>query len=804
MNDLNESEQNSILESAKEVLKVEEFHLQRALDANDHIKAIHHATLILNGLMRSELSPKLYFDLYSNVSDCLRHLASYLCEAPGVDISEVYKLVQFTPGIFQRLYLMVLVGSVYIKLQKAPAKTVLNDLVEMCHGVQHHLRGLFLRNYLIEVTKDKLPEVGSPYFGEESGCLQDCISFLVKNFTAMNQLWARMKHLAATKNRVKSQIERRHLATLVGRNISILASLEGLTFEIYSASVLPKLLNQIIACQDPIIQTDLIFIIIQTVDAEWHLRSLEKIIKTIGLFDHQIELKSIIVMLLDRIASYLTEVESDPSNFSNYDRSAYKNDAFNILSDGVVSIIQRRPQLPPSHALAMLHSLMSFSFQCYQDNKEQVDFLLDYTSKYLEQLPEDFDSELASTEISRLLRLPLHQYQDIAKVFENPNYLSIINFLSPHKHMSMVVEIVKSVVEFPTHIEVYTVLNKVLTLSKPLLSPPATSPGEPAKPADCTQGYELVACVVHKINTTDLKELGACVMLCKKFFFAENDDSQNANPSKLCLLTSCVFAMLRLVKLTHDDQQNDPTWQSKAQRIFKIITQWCEPFEDATPLAAFKLYIQAALAALECRLADTVDFFVEKALLLYEMRVPASLQLEYWKQIFSVLYIAYPVLAQTDPTTTEPIDYWALLSTNCARSAKSMLTFSDRAIAISTCSHLYWVSAKSSTQPNERDVANVQKSLQFAYNNLSIASTVKADPLPFVHLLNLYLYYLPHIPNDSFRDEMNAVVETVKRIIAEFIPENANMTILFKEAQVFFQNTLKSIENLKPVETQTE
>lgn len=60
---------------------------------------------------------------------------------------------------------MITVGSVYVKLKEAPAKDVLRDIVEMCRGVQHPTRGLFLRTYLSEMVKDKLPDNGSEYEG---------------------------------------------------------------------------------------------------------------------------------------------------------------------------------------------------------------------------------------------------------------------------------------------------------------------------------------------------------------------------------------------------------------------------------------------------------------------------------------------------------------------------------------------------------------------------------------------------------------------------------------------------------------
>lgn len=69
------------------------------------------------------------------------------------------------PRFYAARYLLVTVGGVYISLQPTSAKDILRDLVEMCKGVQHPMRGLFLRNYLSHVCKDKLPDTGSPFHG---------------------------------------------------------------------------------------------------------------------------------------------------------------------------------------------------------------------------------------------------------------------------------------------------------------------------------------------------------------------------------------------------------------------------------------------------------------------------------------------------------------------------------------------------------------------------------------------------------------------------------------------------------------
>ena len=49
-------------------------------------------------------------------------------------------------------YLLCTVGSCYIRSREAHAKDILKDLVELCKGVQHPTRGLFLRSYLCQVA----------------------------------------------------------------------------------------------------------------------------------------------------------------------------------------------------------------------------------------------------------------------------------------------------------------------------------------------------------------------------------------------------------------------------------------------------------------------------------------------------------------------------------------------------------------------------------------------------------------------------------------------------------------------------
>lgn len=98
--------------------------------------------------------------------------------------------------------------------------------------------------------KDKLPDVGSEFEGPENGDVTDAIDFILQNMSEMNRLWVRLQHLSAQKDKEMREVERNELRVTVGENIIRLSSLEGLTYEIYKTTVLPKILEIIVICKD--------------------------------------------------------------------------------------------------------------------------------------------------------------------------------------------------------------------------------------------------------------------------------------------------------------------------------------------------------------------------------------------------------------------------------------------------------------------------------------------------------------------------------------------------------------------------
>lgn len=198
------------------------------------------------------------------ITDELCHLELYLNDEfqKGRKVADLYEVVQNAGNIVPRLYLLITVGIVYIKSNPSLKRSILKDLVEMCRGVQHPLRGLFLRNYLLQLTRNMLPDALTPTV-EAEGNVYDAIDFVLMNFAEMNKLWVRMQHQGHSSEKSRREQEREELKILVGTNLVRLSQLESASFETYQRLILPGILEQVVSCRDAIAQEYLMECIIQ-------------------------------------------------------------------------------------------------------------------------------------------------------------------------------------------------------------------------------------------------------------------------------------------------------------------------------------------------------------------------------------------------------------------------------------------------------------------------------------------------------------------------------------------------------------
>ncbi|KAF9889106.1 Vacuolar protein sorting-associated protein 35 [Aspergillus nanangensis] len=305
-------DQSRLLEEALGVVRQQSAMMRKCLETPGKLMdALKCGSTLVSELRTPSLGPKQYYELYMAVFDALRHLSVYLKENHPVNhLADLYELVQYAGNIVPRLYLMITVGTVYMSVEDAPVKEIMKDMMEMSRGVQHPIRGLFLRYYLSGQARDHLPTGSGD--GPE-GNLQDSINFVLTNFVEMNKLWVRLQHQGPSRERERRMQERRELELLVGSNLVRLSQLVDL--EAYKSGILQALLEQVVQCRDVLAQEYLLEVITKVFPDEFHLHTLDFLLSAISRLNPHVDLKKIVIGLMDRLSAYAareTDTSADP------------------------------------------------------------------------------------------------------------------------------------------------------------------------------------------------------------------------------------------------------------------------------------------------------------------------------------------------------------------------------------------------------------------------------------------------------------------------------------------------------------
>ncbi|KAJ3194022.1 Vacuolar protein sorting-associated protein 35 [Irineochytrium annulatum] len=436
----NLEDQSKILEESLNIVK----------DNNKLMDALKHCSTMLAELRTSSLTPKNYYELYMAIFDELRHLTNYLYDAhmsKRHHLSDLYELVQYAGNIVPRLYLMITVGSVYMRVAREqtatkqariadgsppptgeeedvpPIQELMRDMLEMSRGVQHPTRGLFLRYYLSGVTRDYMPDgtIDGPH-----GTINDSIQFILQNFVEMNKLWVRLQFQGHSRERDKRELERKELRLLVGSNLVRLSQLDGLDLEIFRGIVLPKVLDEIVSCRDVIAQEYLMEVIIQVFQDDFHLRTLDSFLSATAKLHRNVNVKQTVISLIDRFAAFAARAREEAEQKAKAAAAAGEmikptngipDDVplFEVFWGQIIELVQARPEFTVQDVVALLVSLMNLSLNCYPERLDHADQILGFAKeKVLEALAQktpELHTPQTTSSLLQLLLSPVQAYR---------------------------------------------------------------------------------------------------------------------------------------------------------------------------------------------------------------------------------------------------------------------------------------------------------------------------------------------------------------------------------------------------------
>lgn len=754
-----DQQQKRLVHEQLELVKAHAFYMKRAMDAKNLDETIERAILMLRVMKDNKLEPKNYYELYMSVCDELRELEDFfvtLQETGQITMADLYQKVQECVFVVPRMYLMFCVGGVYIQSKELPARDILKDMVDMVKGVQHPMRGLFLRHYLSEVSKDKLPDVGSPYEGA-GGTMSDTYSFILQNFTETNRLWIRLQTHGNREAKKLREQERKELRMLVGTNLVRLSQLEGLQVLEYKESLLPRLLEEIVTCRDTLAQSYLMDCIVQVFPDEFHLSTLEMMLDACVQLKERVNVRCILNGIVGRLASHVEENNLDviPSDIKG----------FPAMTDTVTRITESRSNISLVDAINLQSVLTDFALRCYGGNSKYVSHCLEACCNMLESShPEGTELYAVRTTIEGLLGTVLSSLA--LRVMEIPYVARLMAYLEWDAWRGVASKLLQAVINSSSSLKSADEVAQLFRMIEPLLrdgdgkSALADDEDEDVSPqqaqSDVFKAEQmLVARVVHLMHHESTDEQFRMYGLAKKAF------GKGGKQRMQHTFTPLVFAALGLARKVYATEvkraaaqrpvaQADATVEGEAEAVapaaaavdlppkpqfgskkvlgmvLEVLTAMATSFGELS----LNLFLNAALAADEFNYSAISYEFLKEALLTYESDVTNSkAQARVLNKIVGTLLMCRNLPAE---------DYEALI-TKTAQYANKLLRKPDQSRMITLCSHLFWpkaVGVDTETTVRYDDSDRVQECLEKA---LDIAA--KHNLALFVDILEHYVYY---------------------------------------------------------------
>ena len=593
------------------------------------------------------LSPKNFYELYIMVADEMRHLEQYLYDEMGRGrrMVELYELVQHAGNIVPRLFLLITVGSVYIRSKEAPARDILKDLVEMCRGVQQPMRGLFLRNYLLQCARDKLPDVGSDYGNE----VVDGVDFLMHNFAEMNKLWVRMQHQGPVRDRERRERERLDLRILVGTNLVRLSNMEGIDAEMYKTDVLPRIMEQVMSCKDTIAQQYLMECIIQVFPDEFHLRTLEDLLGWCGQLQAGVDNKSILVGLMNRLAAFAkAEPNAIPSDV----------DMLSILHSHVSSLATTNLEL--SALLDLQVALVNFALGFAPDKLDFVDQTLASVAQTLVKANVERVSGKAKDALVHLLKTPMLSNGNPLVILALPNYGGLMSYLDLESRTEVATLVARIMNSSKIAITSPQDTEALLTFLQPLVKDVVEDgSGEGGVDDDDFEaGQELVASLIHCLESPESHVLHQMYVVSRKHF-------GQGGPKRIKhTLVPLVFRAIMLARKIKGEEVAGAAPAVPSKKVLAFVVETIKGLASSEPASALRLFLQGAQCANHCGEDKIAYEFVSQAFQLYEDDISDSrVQMEVVLTSAATLYVLDKLDAE---------DYDTLIS-NCTKLAVRLL-----------------------------------------------------------------------------------------------------------------------------------
>ncbi|XP_021668079.2 vacuolar protein sorting-associated protein 35B isoform X2 [Hevea brasiliensis] len=640
----------------------------------------------------------------------------------------------------------------------------------MCRGVQHPIRGLFLRSYLAQVSRDKLPDIGSDYEGDADTAM-DAVEFVLQNFIEMNKLWVRMQYQGPGRVREKQEKERSELRDLVGKNLHVLSQIEGVDLEMYRDTVLPRVLEQVVNCKDELAQYYLMDCIIQVFPDEYHLQTLDTLLDAYPQLQPTVDVKTVLSQLMERLSNYAASSEDVLPEFLQVE-------AFAKLSSAIGKVTEAHVDMPIVGAITLYLSLLTFTLRVHPDRLDYVDQVLGACVKKLSGKPKLEDSR-ATKQIVALLSAPLEKYNDVVTALTLSNYPRVMDRLDNETNKVMAMVIIQSIMKNYTCISSADKVEVLFELIKGLIKDLDGTTADELDEEDFKEEQNSVARLIHMLYNGEPEEMLKIICTVKKHIMT-------GGPKRLPFtVPPLIFSALRLVRKLQcqDGDVVGEELPATPKKIFQLLNPTIEALSSVpSSELALRLYLQCAEAANDCDLEPIAYEFFTQAFVLYEEEIADS------KAQVTAIHLIIGTLQRMNVFGVENRD--TLTHKATGYSAK-LLKKPDQCRAVYACSHLFWVDDLDGIKDGERVLLCLKRALRIANAAQQMATVTRGSGGPvilFVEILNKYLYFFEKANPQITSSAIQSLIELINTEM------QSDSTTPDPAASAFFASTIRYIQ----------
>jgi vacuolar protein sorting-associated protein 35 len=451
---------------------------------------------------------------------------------------------------------------------------------------------------------------------------------------------------------------------------------------------------------------------------DFHLQTLQLLLKTCPKLEDGVDVKSIIGSLIDRISDFLlANPEIKPSQ-----------NVFTLFSKYINKVLEEREDMPLDNVLALQVSLLNLALRCYNDKKEYIDQVLVYSAKRLSEAraanPAGTLPRAVMDQAMKLLNTPLDSFKNILRVLQLESYPTVIEALDFDNRRRIAIAIIRSCLDNGTtvHIPEAESAEKLFNLLKPLLQDVADK--KDLDDEDFADEQNLVASLLHLLRSPNAEDLFGMLIAARKTFEA------GGLRRRKYTYPSLFFVSMRLVQQLLLAKETDADWEKKARKVVQFALALVSGLQETDAHhVALNCALQCAQIASVCKFDNVAYNAFDKAFReIYEEKIVKS------KEQYDSIRLIVATLRTLHCFDEDTYDKFVAQT---AKAANNLMNRADQCRAIAMCSHLLWV------PDAEKPIKDPQRVFECLLKASKIADSIgdETNASLFVEILNEYLFF---------------------------------------------------------------